>query len=216
MSHVTFTEVLANAVASAADVNSTLTSWNTKSTDVDGDNVREEGLDSRSLEVGSVVPRNGDGTFTNNSSASFTNTSEALASIGSDVICGPIVLDESDSEICVVRCSVRLRIVGQATAPGATQARVTIRLKYTTDSSPSGSSSWTTLTRTQRVFEFDDAQFTGTPPDERNTYAVTHRFDGPSAFSSSTLHFGLFAWISNGTGTYHLDRVSLGAITYAR
>ena len=214
MSHVTFTEVLANAVASAADVNSTLTSWNTKSTDVDGDNVREEGLDSRSLEVGSVVPRNGDGTFTNNSSASFTNTSDALASIGSDVICGPIVLDESDNEICVVRCSVRLRIEGKAVS-GA-QARVQIQLKYTTDSSPSGSSSWTTLTRTQRVFMFDDNQFTGTSPDERSVYAVTHRFDGPSTFSSSTLHFGLFAYIQSSTGTYHLDRVSLGAITYAR
>lgn len=213
MGHVTFAELVANAVANASDVNSGMTSWNTQSTDIDGTNVREEGLDRRSVAAGAVVPVGGQDSYLDNTSAAFTNTSEALVSTGADVFCGPISIDESDGDVGIIRCSARIRVDGKAVG---TQTRVTVRLKYTEDASPTAGGTWTTVSNTERVYEMDDGQYTGTVPDERGVYSVSHLFDQGGVFTSTTFHVGLFAWISNGTGTYDIDQVALSCVTYSR
>jgi hypothetical protein len=50
MAKVTITEIEHGSVAEVADVNATLTSWNTNSTDIDEENFRERSLDYRNLE----------------------------------------------------------------------------------------------------------------------------------------------------------------------
>lgn len=49
MSKVVITELIEGATANAADANATLTSWTSASTDIDDDNVREEGIERRTM-----------------------------------------------------------------------------------------------------------------------------------------------------------------------
>lgn len=214
MAHVTFTELLAQQVANASNVNSTLTSWNTQSTNIDADNVRDEGLDGRSVASRAVTPSDGFAQFANSSVATLSNTVAALVAIGgTDVICGPFDIDETDSEQLVVRCSCKVRI--DATGGGAANETVTVYLAYTDDATPTSGSTWNVIARSDRDFLLHNYA-AGIDPPQRSLYTVSLLFSGGGSLVTSNLHFGLFASTSAGGVNYYIADVHMHGVTYAR
>jgi hypothetical protein len=214
VAHLTFTELLENSVAAAADVNSTLTSWNTQSTDIDASNVRDEGLDGRSVASRAITPSDGFAQFSDAGSVTLTNTSPALVAIGAtNVICGPFNINESDKEQLVVRCSCKVRI--NATGSGAANKSVTVYMAYTDDASPTSGSTWNVIARSDRDFLLNNYS-AGVDPPKRGVYTVSFLFSGGGSLSTANLHFGLFSSISGSGVNYYIADVHIHGVTYAR
>ncbi len=147
MSRVTQRELFEGAVATAANFNATLTSWNNAAGagDISADNVREEGLDTRIFDVGSVkriftaTDRFAAGSL---GGTGFTTTSAVYVpvNIGGNARIGPFDVSAAYARL-VVHASflVRTAVAGEA---------VFVELAYSTDGV-----TFASLPITERVFD---------------------------------------------------------------
>lgn len=202
MSRVTTTVIAEGAIGATADANSTLTSWNTASADLDASNVREEGLDRRNFASFAVTRTNAGLGYSNDGSESGIAAGGAFAqaNIGGLVQTGSIVFD-SATERCVVFCSVSVYIVASA----GDQPQPQLELYYSINGGAD-----VAIAETLGLYQAGSAQTA-----LRKEYTVVHRLDEPTVTENDTVVVKLFRR-ATGTGTFDLERVNLFPEVYKR
>lgn len=206
MSRVTVTELLSEAVATAANANATLTSWNTASADVDAANVREMGLDRRAMGTRCFTPADGRPTPLNQSGPSAALGVAALVQVafGATLIeIGPINNNAGLTDQLRVSCSFQYLIE----TLGAGQQGLFVLGYGTASGGP-----WTEIpvTRRRSLVSAGLLNEVATIPD-RGSCTITHKF---SATNSANLWIALLYTLPGGTVTF--DNLHMGAMLYAR
>lgn len=205
MARVTITELARGDTASAANVNSTMSSWTTQSTAIDEQNVREEGLDRRSITARVITPDNGAPTYGQSNAFTQAYAAYTLVVDGSaaNIVIGTVTYDRTNADQLIVR------VAGAVTSTAAT---LQVRLAYSTDYNPAtGLGTWTALSETERQMTVAAA----TAAELRTNFCIAHVFDeGGLTFSSSTLYFGLFANCGGANVTF--DSITFFARLFSR
>jgi len=115
MSRVTITDLVPGEEATSADVNATITSWNNAAGagDIGPNNVRQEGIDRRTLSLGGQAIQAPPADFSDCIESGSTATPNAVAAawtivdVGPTLYIGPMTdLSSSSSETVVVRASL--------------------------------------------------------------------------------------------------------------
>jgi hypothetical protein len=115
MSHVAITDLIPGEEATSADVNATIASWNAAAGagDIGPNNVRQEGLDRRTLSLGGQAIQAPPAAFVNCIESGATATVNAVAAawaivdVGPTLYIGPMTdLSSTSSETVVVRASL--------------------------------------------------------------------------------------------------------------
>jgi hypothetical protein len=202
LSLVVPTEIFPGAANPAADANSTLTSWEDVSTDIDGFNIREEGVARRNIRYGAIAPPTHRGRYnTDERTAAITSTASGGIPVilGGDVPpgsigIGPLTFDntaEPDS-IGIVRfsCEYAINPNGSNTHP-----LLQIKLAYIIGPGGLGGSGWIEISQSVRRYEFSNGA-TGT--DERfmrGSATIATRFRPDPTIATSNLYFAVFAYL---------------------
>ena len=186
MARVTLTELNAGDIATAANANLTLTEWNTRTADIDGDNIREEGLDRRSIIARAVSPftatqhdwRNTTGAADGDQySATPTGTFAEIAIGANNLRIGPMDYDSTNGDQMLVRLSFEL-VIAIETGTGRSGGPVETRIEYSTDAA-----AWTGIARTLRTHRFQLADNVT----ERASVTQGHHFT--VVLTTATLYF---------------------------
>lgn len=153
MSRVVITDLVPGEAATSADVNATITSWNdgAGTADQGANNVRQEGIDRRTLSSAAQAIQAAPATFPNCIASGSTLTANALAaaytvvSVGTNLQIGPMTdTSSSSSEMVVVRASVWLSGPGLT---GATPALYELILQSSADAA-----TWVDYDQTYQAF----------------------------------------------------------------
>lgn len=193
MSKVTITELFPEDTATAANANATLTSWNTASADVDDTNIREGGVDRRTIAPRAITPTDG-----RPSQVALVGPSAGLAATGAAtqvtfgatlIEIGPINFNAAAGDQLKVYCSFAYSIT-----TGAGNA-AEFKLGY---ASASGGP-WTVINQTGRPANQSAgmAALASAPP-ETGSCTIAHKF---TAATSSTLYLALLYTLAAGTLT---------------
>lgn len=166
MSTVAVTDLIPGEAATSADVNATMTSWNTATAAgaIDVENVRPEGIDRRSLSATNhVVDSELVGTNSPiervTASGNVTNTTGTAAVItyGDGTLATAEDITLTSGRKLVVHASLYVRGGTLPTSLAATLPAVWVVLQKSTD----GGAAWSTLSGTRRTFRLRDVR-TGT------------------------------------------------------
>lgn len=190
MGLVVVTEPTAGSTTNVADVNNTLSSWNTNSTGIGAVNVRDEGLDRRSIAAGAVTPSDGRSFASLAGSVAIATTTPTYT----EVLAQTLDVDASAAgDMVRVRCSFVYDITGATVSPGET---LLVRLEVSTN----GGGAWAAVARTDREF---GVQRTGDL--EKGSHCIIHK--GTS--SAATVRYRLVAARSAAGPTFTVSKVSL-------
>lgn len=193
MSKVEIEELITGDTADAANANSTLTSWNSASSDVDGQNVRDEGIDLRTLKNEFQVF--GDMISTAQvTDPFFTVTTPGYAHITPSFQIGGFDFDPATDGL-IVRCSMQFEYTVNAPV-----LNIRLTRRHTSAGALVG------LPTTEREFQLGT---TGTIM--RSVYTVTHHYTG---VANSDVWFTAQAKVSTDTAT--LTHGFLTAILYRK
>jgi len=213
MARVDFPEIQPGDALDQTVLNTAATALLTQSSNIDGDNVRDGGLDERNFADESVTWRPG------TSVAFYTTGSSAIAlgAAGANPIqVGGAYVDSGPYDYSPVtrleKLLVKLSLHYQGVSPGTPgDAEFTFQLGYSTDWNPAGpSGTWTMIAATKRRVALRGYATAG-------TLSITHKFD--QTIASATLWFGLFVWDNNAAGgndALTIEDASLYGIIYKR
>jgi hypothetical protein len=210
MSRVQITKIDVGDKVRAAQANDTLTEWNTQSTTINDKNVREEGLDRRSIQARAVTPTAGRPTsyISNGNTSPFARTGfdVFVDGAGRVALIGPIDYSRPGGDQQLVRASAHF-FVGGLISPS-----IQFRLAFSTDFNPStGLGTWTGIDRTKRRYKI--GFLFGFTPIGRCT--ISHLFvAGGSALVTNNLWFRLE--IDTGGATSDISDVWLFSTQHAR
>lgn len=212
MARVTLVELASGTTASSANANTTMTNWNTASSDVDAENVREEGFDRRIITTRAVT------SFTTRQhdwrtvvgaadgdqySATPTGTFAEVAVGANNLRIGGMDYDSTNNDQTLVRLSYELIIA--ITGTGTSGGPVETRLEYSTDAA-----AWTAIDRTMRQHFFNLAKNNT----ERVTNSQTHGFS--VVLTTATLYFRVTIRQTSNLSTVTLRYPNLFARVFAR
>jgi hypothetical protein len=188
MSRVIVQELIRGQTATAARANLTLESWRDAGSDVGSENVREEGLNRRSVAGRAITPASGrqnnyqnDGSFTKSEPVMYP-----LDDGASGVICGPITYNRADGHKLIVRASLAY----------ACDERLQLAIGYRIG----GAGAFTEIEKTHREFEMDNGI---SPTLIKGSWSVSHLFTlGGASLSTSALYFCVMHSTQLGTCDY--------------
>ena len=177
------------------DLNTTLSSWNTESGDIDGDNVRMEGLDRRVFPAEMVVPLplttgGNNHTFTDPGPTTLNIASFSIIQMGgSNVSIGAFTYATSQAGSLLVTLSFDYS--GTKTTTAAKNAVYAVSLFYSTAGS---GGPWTQILSTMRRFQFGNDWW-----GIRGRCTIVHHF--VTAVTTTNLWFAVGVQESNGSPT---------------
>jgi hypothetical protein len=237
MSLVSITELISGAVNSAADANATMTSWENASTLVDGQNIREEGVERRNIQYPTITNPNYLHRYnTNNRTVAIQSTSFFTPSasgrpvvLGSDgatgeIGIGPIQYNNStQNNICNVRFSSEISISVTATTSGREQrhAQMTVHLCWGIFPGGPTQDGWTRIDNTFRVMQYGKeggVQSSNGTRVYRASLTIAHRFDPLPTITTTDLFFGVGAYLDSSSGNQNcrFQNACLSAVTQRR
>lgn len=159
MATVSLTEFFPGDDFDVTDINSALASWNTASTTIKGENVREEGVSRRVIADGAVAPSNmraQDDDFGGSAPLSAAMTRMSFGAAGHPIV-GPLDWTASNSEMYISRFSCQFKIHADAT--GSVQQELVFDLRFGRFANmaaalASADGDWTQIVGTTRKHEF--------------------------------------------------------------
>jgi hypothetical protein len=166
MSRVSITELMTGDTNNAADANATLTSWDAASLDVDDQNVRDEGIERRTLKKEFQVF--GDTIAIGQPSGSFfTVVAAAYAQITPGFQIGGFPYTDGEDDL-VIRCSFNVYIAD----PNLAEVSIRLAWRNTSVGVISG------IPKTERALSISpQASLIAGTSDTRAIYTVTHVFE---------------------------------------
>ena len=205
MSVVAITELLEGAANVVADVNSTLTSWETVSADIDGRNIREEGIERRNIEYASITPGAYRHRYNTNDRTAVIQQSEhgnvpvilgfqvagTSGGTGADpsIGIGPIVFDNAGDPGAVAILRFSTEFVVDSTVDSS-HARLNLRLGFF-NGILLNTSQFTAITETFRSVQGGKNGNNPTSVQYRGSLTISHRFNPNPTLTTSTLFFGV-------------------------
>lgn len=232
MSRVTINELLPGAVNDAADANSTLTRWENVSADVDGQNIREEGIERRNIVYPSVALIGDPGSdaaylhrYNTNSntvdvqSVYATGIPVTLGGVGSNpqIAIGPIRFDNVNqpNDMGIVRFSGEFMIDSSSASKHSTMY---FTMCYIESGSPTNPNQfWTDISKTERQMRYlRDEIDRGFP--FRGSLTVAHLFSPTIDINAYNLYFGVKIWLSTSGGDQwcRIRRASLSYVSFRK
>jgi len=201
MSRIPTLDINVGETAEVADINTVLTAWN--NVEIGAENLRDEGLDRRSLADGIVHPTDADAHDlfqTSNEQLGLNATSPTLIVISSaEAVAANLALDQTEGEELLVFAGCRYKCSHGGTGNNPI---LNFQLGYATDYTGTGTGTWTMIGDTARDPSIEDGGV-----ENRGRVSIAHHFqtDGPD------LTFGLFAWLTGYTSgqTYDLSNATV-------
>jgi len=229
MASISLTEFFPGDAFSATAINSAMSSWVTQSTNIDGSNVREEGITRRVLEDGAVAPSNMQDTT--EAAGPITKASAGAATMLTDgatvVKVGAFSWNASIVERLVVRMSMQFEIDRDAAVgTGASQPTLYLDLRYgrfandaAADASIPGD--WTLITGSQRQHEFvsDPVATAGSGYNiqEKNNCAIAVRLDQLTTDADDYYVCIFFRLVDTGSApNVQFDDIQMSIMGYVR
>lgn len=226
MAQIDLTEFFPGDAFSATEINASMSNWVTQSTNIDEYNVREEGITRRIIETGAVAPSDmRDATSLGGPLTLAVSATPTMIMNGGNVVrLGPLVYDESNGDMLMIRLSFE-HTVPDDTSGAGTQPEFGVYLYYgefASDAAADGSApgDWTFVTASDRKHQFDDYYKTtaATNLEERGYCTMQVPLSVGGGFSSSTLYIAAFYSLSDpGSGnSATVDDLAFSAMGWAR
>jgi len=207
MSQITIVEIEKGDDISTSKPNQTLTQWNSLSTDIDATNIRDEGLDDRSIALRSVTSAEGRDAVSNTATLSGIGggASNTPVTVGVPIVTDNLVYDGPDGDRTLVRCSFGYN--NDAATGGTSQTMGAVILKST-----DGGGSYSPIATTLRKVAFAFRTVPG-----RGSLTISHLFED-ATLDTSTLKFGVEVYQDTGAATpdMNIQDISLSAKTFKR
>ena len=186
MGKVIITDIEKGDALTASSLNETIDSWNFYSTNIDDENIREEGIDRRNIADVSVTQNPSETAGTSATDGTSRNLLHAGASDPiSHYQIGPFSYDSTDQVGMKVTCSFEFETeeFGSSTHTTTVTPTYHFQIAYSTNGT-----SWSGITQTKRTVGPGVDTFPA-----KGDMTISHVFDTITG-SASTLYFGLQQW----------------------
>jgi len=180
MGVVVVTEPLEGEVTAIADVNNTLTAWNTQSTAIESANIRDEGFDRRPFPELVLTPA--DGTDSESSATAFGVISLIYAVVNPGGV--PMRVGPVDNSIASDQCEVHATFIWCVPGDAAATRTLSVQLWQSIDNI-----TYNAIAVTQRPFRMDNSEQV---TDARGSCTISHYYTGAK---NATQYFELRAMV---------------------